>query len=305
MPYDRNIYFNPSSKYKINWSLVPQVLSVEVDTHKVKSFHSELSSIMPIYVVFTLIAIGLDFFLGFKFLANQGVSMVSILLVIFFDWFLAAFPYIIEQNVPSLNSSNNNNNIFLKELQCKTKKTNETDEEYSHRKALLENDLATHRSNLTKIKMMKIIFSLIILGLAFWKIYSFKSVLPPSMSLFSIMNGKIVVIAAILCAILHIIASEKSLAFLWFISSKNSELNNYRRTNPNTKPSPTSNEIEYVGNFIEAKSGNTSIVKIDNKPYLEFIHVIWDDEIMSLINAQTDLNAKKAVAIKCKENQRL
>ena len=303
MPYDRNTYFNPSTKYRIDWSLVPQILTLDVDNHKTRSYHSGLSSILPIYVIFTFIAIGLDFFLGFKFLANQGVSLVSIMLVIFFDWFLAVLPYVIEQNAPKLNHSRCENAIFLKELQCKTRKIGETDDQYNHRKAQLEHELKDLNSSLTRIKILKFVFYTIILGLAIWKIYSFKSVLPPSMSLFSIMNGKIVVMAALLCAILHMIASEKSLAYLKFISNKGSELANYRRTNNNTRPTPERIEIEYIGKFNNAKSGNSAIVIENDKTFLERIHIIWDDEIVSLINAQTDLDAKKAVAIKCKENQ--
>ena len=303
MPYDRNTYFNPSTKYRIDWSLVPQILTLDVDNHKTRSYHSGLSSILPIYVVFTLVAIGLDFFLGFKFLANQGVSLVSIILVIFFDWFLAVLPYIIEQNFPKLNHSRCENTIFLNELQCTTKKIGETEEQYSHRKAKLEHELKDLNWSVTKIKIIKFGVYGIILVLAYWKIYSFKSVLPPSISLFSIMNGKIVIMAALLCAVLHIIASEKSLAYLKFISYKGSELANYRKTNNNTRPTPERIEIEYAGKFNNAKSGNSAIVIDNDKIYLERIHIIWDDEIVTLVNAQTDLDAKKAVAIKCKENQ--
>jgi hypothetical protein len=153
-------------------------------------------------------------------------------------------------------------------------------------------------------KILRVILSLIIFAIAGWKIYTYYSVLPPGISIFSMVNGKIVIIFSLLCAIFHIIGSEKAFAHLMFWFRKGPAFKQHLQTHNNQRPEkPISRGIAFVGNYVNATSGNSSIVVRDGEAFLEFIHIIWDDEVQGLINAQTDDDAKRGVAIACKENQ--
>lgn len=124
--------------------------------------------------------------------------------------------------------------------------------------------------------------------------------------MFSLTNGKVVVIFALLCAFFHIIGTEKAFAHFMFWIRKNRELNDFMVTYIEGRvPNSTIVQIEYNGTFVESKAGNTAVVRRGEDIFLEYTHIIRDEEIQSLVNAQTDLSAQWAIAIKCKTNQLL
>lgn len=305
MPFPTNVYFNPSDRYRQTWSLVPQVRTISISNQKTKSLYSSLSPAIPIFYVLMIFAIAFDIYLGFSILAKQGVSIGLIIGSVIFDIVLAIMPFLIESFlIKDWNHVKVENQIFQKELECQCKKNGEDDEKFENRKSRIkENQLKKYYSYKSKANFVRFILIILIFSIAFWKIYTFYKVLPPGINMLSLVNGKIVIIFSLLCAVFHIIGSEKAFAHFMFWSIKGAEMHNFQKTDDGRKPSPTPIEIEYNGEFTEAKSGNTSIVKRDNKVFLEFIYVIKDDEIDSLINSQTDMAAKMAVAIKCKENQ--
>jgi len=148
------------------------------------------------------------------------------------------------------------------------------------------------------------VLAIAIFAIAGWKIYTYYSVLPPGFSIFSMVNGKIVIIFSFLCAVFHLIGSEKALAHFnfWLINKK--EYNNYVRRTDVKKPEKSYLPLDFVGDFKSGVSGNTEIVVNDQGiASIGYIHIIWDDEIKDLIGLQTDQNAMRAIAIKCKENQ--
>ncbi len=305
MPYPRNTYFNPSGRYKQTWSLVPQVRTVSVSGHKTKSLYSDLSPAIPIFYILMFLAISFDVYLGFSILAKSGVSIALIVGSVLADLLLAIAPFLIESYLfKDWNHVVLENQIFQKELECKTMKNEETVEEFQVRRSIiLEGDLRKFSAYKRNGKILRSVLIIGIFAIAFWKIYTFLKVIPPGINIFSLVNGKIVIIFSLLCAIFHLLGSEKAVAHLSFYFVKGPEFKKYNRTNIGQKPEYQPNEVEYKGKYADKTSGNTRIVNRDGKTYLEYIHIVQDDEIQELINAQTDENAKRGVAIKCKETQ--
>jgi len=305
MPYRVNLYFEPSSKFKQTWSLVPQVRTLSVSGQKTSSLYSELSPLIPVFYILALLAIIFDVYLGFSILAKQGVNLGLIIGAVFFDLFFAIAPYIFESYIfKDWNHIKVENQIFKSKLECQTKRNNETDTEFEARRSgIIQGVLKKYESYRSNGKKLRTISTLIIFAIAGWKIYTFYNVLPPGVSIFSLVNGKIVIIFSLLCAIFHIIGSEKMIAHLSFWFIKGPELKQHQELHNGQRPVPNETEIEFIGEYKDAKSGNSRIINKNGKAYLEYIHVIWDDEIQSLINNQTDDNARRGIAIKCKENQ--
>ncbi len=305
MPYPINIYFNPSVEFRQTWSLVPQIRTVSVSGQKTKSLYSALSPAIPIFYFLMFLAIGFDVYLGFSILAKQGVNIGLIVGAVFFDLFFAIFPFLAECFIwKHLNHVQVENQMFKSKLECQTMKKSETESEFQARRAnIIQGVLKKYEANKFWGKFLRLFLILIIFAIAGWKIFTFYKVLPPGISIFSLVNGKIVIIFSVLCALFHIIGSEKAFAHFMFWIRKASELKNHQETHNGQRPQPTPIEIEYKGNYKDQEAGNTSIINRDGTVYLEFIHIIKDDEIQSLINAQTDDNARRGVAIKCKDNQ--
>ena len=305
MPYPTNSYFNPSDKYRQTWSLVPQVRTVSALGQKTKSLYSALSPSIPLFYIFMLLAISFDIYLGFSILARSGVSVALIIGSVLADLLLAIAPFLVESFiVKDWNHVVIENRIFQKRLECQTMKKGETDKEFQLRKSNTINDVLNPSiSSQSKSKFFRLILILLIFTIAGWKIYTYVKVLPPGLSIFSLVNGKIVIIFSLLCAIFHILGSEKAFAHFMFWLIKDGEFKNHQQTSNQQRPTPEKTEIEFIGNYTDASSGNTSIVNENGKVFLEYINIIRDNEVQSLIDSQTSDDARRGVAIKCKENQ--
>lgn len=304
MPYPSNAFFEPSGRYKETWTLVPQVRTITVSSHKTKSMYSDLSPAIPVFYVLMVLAIAFDVYLGFAILSKQGVNIALIIGSVFFDLLLAIAPFLFESFlVKEWNHVRVENQIFLRKLQCKTKKIGESETEFDTRRSLTISDLGKYESYQSKGKLLRIVLATLIFVIAGWKIYTFYKVLPPGMSIFSLVNGKIVIIFSLLCAIFHLIGSEKAFAHFMFWTIKDSEFKLHQETHNGQPPQPSEREIEYLGDYKDTRSGNSSILHKNGQAYLTYIYVIRDEEIQDLINAQTSEEARRGVAIKCKENQ--
>ncbi len=305
MPYKINTFLNPSEELRQNWSLVPQVRTLTLAGHKTKSLYAALSPSIPIFYVLMFLAISFDIYLGFSILAKQGVNIGLIIGSVIADFFLAIAPFLFESNFSGkYNHIKLENQIFQKKLECMTMRNNETEEEFDGRRShTIEPDLKEYESNKSKGNVLRIVLIFLIFAIAGWKIYTFYKVLPPGISIFSVINGKIVIIFSLLCAIFHIIGSEKAFAHFMFWRRKRSEVKRHRETHDGKRPKPKPSPINYVGKYENAEAGNTSVINKDGKVYLEYIYIIKDDEIYSLINDQTDDDAKRGIAIQCKQIQ--
>lgn len=305
MPYPITSYFNPSDKYRQTWSLVPQVRTISVSGQKAKSLYSALSPSIPLFYIFMFSAIGIDVYLGFAILAKSGVNIGLIIGSVLADLLLAIAPFLVESfMVKDWNHVVVENRILQKRLECQTKVKDEPEIKFQERRnKIIDEDLRKYTSYQSSGKILRLVLILLIMIIAGWKIYTYYKVLPPGLSIFSMVNGKIVIIFSLLCAIFHILGSEKAFAHFMFWLNKNKEFKNHQQTHNGDRPQPSSKEIEYVGKYNDASSGNSSIVNRNGKVYLEFINIIKDDEVQSLINSQTNDDARRGVAIKCKENQ--
>ncbi|MDH4460889.1 MAG: hypothetical protein QE277_05665 [Flectobacillus sp.] len=305
MPYPTNSYFDPSDKYRQTWSLVPQVRTVSAVGQKTRSLYSSLSPSIPLFYTFMLLAISFDIYLGFSILAKSGVNFALIIASVLADLLLAIAPFLVESfMVKDWNHVVIENRIFQKRLECQTMKKGESEKDFQLRRSNTITDVINpSMSSQTKSKYFRTVLILLIFAIACWKIYTYIKVLPPGLNIFSLVNGKIVLLFSILCAIFHILGSEKAFAHFMFWRIKGAEFKNHQQTSNQQRPNPERTEIEYVGEYINASSGNTSIVNENGKVYLEYINIIRDNEIQSLIDSQTSDDAKRGVAIKCKENQ--
>ena len=305
MPYPITSYFKPSDKYLQTWSLVPQVRTISVSGQKAKSLYSALSPSIPLFYIFMILAIGIDIYLGFSILAKSGVNIGLIIGSVLADLLLAIAPFLVESfMVKDWNHVVVENRILQKRLECQTKIKDELEIKFQERRnKIIDEDLRKYTSYQSSGKILRLILILLIMVIAGWKIYTYYKVLPPGLSIFSMVNGKIVIIFSLLCAIFHILGSEKAFAHIMFWLNKNKEFKNHQQTHNGDRPQPSSKEIEFVGQYNDASSGNSSIVNRNGKVYLEFINIIKDDEVQSLINSQTNDDARRGVAIKCKENQ--
>ncbi|MGJ8743595.1 hypothetical protein [Polaribacter sp.] len=301
MPYSRNTFFKPSDKYKNAWSLTPQGRSLSVSGYSTGSLYATLSSSIPIFYVLMFLAIAFDIYLGFSVLAKSGVNIMLIVGAILFDFFFAVAPVLLSPFSKIFNHTYINNKIFKGELEMMTKRKENND---AHHKDRIYLELKSYRNKKIVSKLISLIFAVLIFAIAGWKIFTYYSVLPPGFSIFSMVNGKIVIIFSFLCAVFHLIGSEKALAHFNFWLIKNKEYNNYIRKTDIVKPEKTIIPLDFEANFKIANSGNTElIINEKGEAELAFIHIIWDDEIKELIEHQTDQNAMRAIAIKSKENQ--
>lgn len=305
MPYSRQSYFNPSSRYRKAWILTPQGRVLSLSGHKTQSMYDTVSFAIPIFYILFFAAIGFDIYLGFSILAKSGVSLGLIIGSVILDIILAITPFLFATFNSSFNHPNIENEIFKAKLECMTKLNGESDEEFESRAGQIKDGrLATLRKNKQKIKFVRFITITLIWLIAGWKIYTYYSVLPPGFNIWSLANGKIVIIFSFLCAICHIIGSEKAVAHFVFWCIKGGEFKRYNELNNGQKPIKETLPLDYKGNYKEASHENTSI-KIDEngEAKIEYIHIIWEDEISQLIQRQGDENAKRGVAIVCKANQ--
>lgn len=301
MPYSRSSFFNPDPKYKSAWSQTPQNLKLSVSGYETSSMYSTLSSSIPIFYVLMLLAIAFDFYLGFSVLVKSGVNIMLIIGAIFFDFFFAVAPVLLAPFTDIFKHTYIENKIFKAELELMSEKKDDKGANHSDR-VLLE--LKRYKNKKLISKLISFIIALLIFTIAGWKIYTYYSVLPPSISIFSMVNGKIVIIFSFLCAVFHLIGSEKALAHFNFWRINKSQYNTYIRRKDVKEPEKQRLPLEVIGDYKPAKSGNTEvIVDEDGTSYIEYIHIIWDDEIKNLIEKQTDENAKRGISIKCKENQ--
>lgn len=305
MPYPIETYFKPSPAYRETWSLVPQVGTVTVLGLKTKAMYSSLSPTIPLFYFFMVFAIGFDAYLGFSILAKSGVNIALIIGSILLDLLFAIAPFLVESMlVKDWNHVVIENRIFQNRLECQTMKKGESDEEFQLRKSnTINNVLNPSISSQSKSKFFRFILILLIFAISGWKIYTYIKVLPPGLNIFSLVNGKIVIIFSLLCAIFHILGSEKAFAHFMFWLRKGSEFKNHQETSNQQKPIPKKVEIKFIGNYNNATSHHTSVLNENGKVYLEFINIIRDNEVQSLINSQTSDDAKRGVAISCKENQ--
>lgn len=305
MPYSRQSYFNPSSRYKKAWALTPQSTSLTLCGHKTKSMYDTLSFAIPVFYILFFAAIGFDIYLGFSILAKSGVSIGLITGSVILDIILAIAPFLLATFIDTFNHSSIENQIFKTKLECMTKRLNETDDEFRTRVNQIKNGkLAGLKRNKSLGQIIKYITILAIWFIAGWKIYTYYSVLPPGFSIFSLANGKIVIIFSFLCAVCHIIGSEKAIAHFTFWTIKGSEFKKHNEFHNGKMPAKQVLPIDFEGNYKATAHENTAIVVDDDgKASIEYIHVIWDDEISNLIQRQGDDDAKRGVAIVCKENQ--
>ncbi len=305
MSFQNQQFYNPSDALKELWTLVPQVTTLEVDNLKTKALFSTISSTIPIFYVLMILAISFDIYLGFFILSKQGVSMGIVVGSVIADLFLGVFPFLIEGIFfKNLNHTRIENSIFRRKLEARCKLKEETTEAFKARSAKIKNGILKKlKRNRLKSKVYRFLIAITIFAIAFWKIYTFLSVLPPSISIWAVVKGKIIIIFSLLTALFHLIGTEKAVAHIFYFFTSKADQDRFTDINTGEIPEASQIEIEYEGKFNEAKKGNTAIIKKGEIPYLEFIHIIRDGEIQALINAQTDPVARRVVAIKCKENQ--
>lgn len=305
MPYPRETYFNPIAPYRKSWALAPQNRFLEVSGHKTRSMYDYMSSSVPFFYILMLSAILLDIYLGFAILSKSGVNIILIILSVIADFFLAILPGVLAGYIDRLNPINLQNKLFKNNLECMTEKRNETQDEHEIRiNSIKYGKIKRLKSDLKKYKIVEYITILLIISIAIWKIYTYYAVLPPSMSIFSVTNGKVVILCSILCAVFHIIGSEKAFTHLIFFLKKEKRFNAFNEHNQGKRPEPIKQEIDYKGNYRAAKHENTElVVPEDGDPYLLYHHIIWDDEIQAIMLRQGDELAKRGVVIVSKATQ--
>ncbi len=310
MPYDREILFNPSDKFKNAWSLAPQNQVLELDGHKTNSMYADLSAAIPIFYLLTFLAISFDIYLGFSVLAKAGVNLPVVVISVIADIFLAIIVYLFALRSKNYNHNYLNNELFKLQLERKTRKKNESIDDYRHRKSSITSQINVLKKKIKWVKFLKWFFSVVIFAIAGWKIYTYMGTLPPSLSIFSVVKGKIVIILALLTASFHVLATEKSAASLWFNHIKNKEIKKHlEETSINdseiARHDAKHQPIDFVGKFRPSQSGNTKLIvdETGENASLEYIYLIWDDEIKYLMDNQSDEEAKKSVVIACKQTQ--
>jgi len=307
MPYDRTMNFTPDNKFKFAWSLVPKNGNFRLPMEKLTApkMYDELSSIIPLFYLLTLLAILFDIYLGVFVLSKSGVNIALIIASIVFDIFLAAFVYIFASVFERYNDVKNKNLILIKRLQIKTRERNESDNDFGIRKRKLNREIKELKSKLFTTKILKYIAFFILAGIAYWKIYTYMSVLPPSLSIWATIRGKIVIIMAILTAVFHAIATENTTAALWFNHIKNKKLKEFEEQGLGALESREDNAvINYEAKFVPKELEYIKLVEGENGYEIRYKNdIIWDSDILKLIQVQTDDNAKRAIAIVCKEVQ--
>lgn len=308
MPYPTDTYFKPSEPYRLSWTLVPQTTTLKILNHKTKAMYSALSPSIPIFYIMMFIAIGMDLYLAVAILAKSGVSLPLVIGSVILDLFLALCPFLFEGFwVKDWNHVVVENDIFRKELECMTKKKEENEDDFNSRKSgIIHGSLPQLKNYRRNGKILRWVLIISIFLVAAWKIYTFNKVIPPGLSIMNTVNGKIVIIFSILCAIFHILGSEKSIAHLRFYIIHKSEFSHFMRTRNNDRPAYEKTQIPFIGEYpdVESHSKNVRILTIGDQTFLEYIPpVIRDNEIQELINKTPDENAKRGIAIMCKEAQ--
>lgn len=302
MPYSRKTFWEPSERFKLLWPLVPQGRKISVSGYSTPSMYADLSSSIPLFYILMILAIIIDIYLGFSILAKSGVSFGLIIAAILGDFTLAILPFMLSFFTDVFRPTYVKNKIFQNELMTMSKRNGE--EDMGHFNGV-EMDLKKFKTLRFVGKLLHWLIAIIIFAIAGWKIFTYYSVLPPGFSIFSMVNGKIVIIFSILCACFHLIGSEKAVAHLFFWISKKNDFNSSVQRKGNPNPEQTIVPIDYKGDFRPCKSGNSEVFidEDSGEAMLAYHYIIWDEEIADLMQHQTDERAARAIAIKSKITQ--
>lgn len=298
---------NPSSSLKEFWKLVIKRVNVEFSSiHKAPAIFGEVSGIITILYILTILAISGDVYLAVKILMKAGVKPAFVFIQIGLDIFLAILPFLLLTfGVKFLDTVANKNWKLFYEMDTMLRRKDESDEDYKSRKRQNEEThLPRIERNLNWGRILTWITYFLIALVAFWKIKNYQATVP--FNILNTANGKMVITLAILVAMFHIIATENTLIHLLYWIQKNSAIAKFNQSR-NINEDPDLNDpvdILYVGNYTKAKSGYTEIIKEqDGSIKLKYAYIIRDEEINDLLTANADSNAKKGIIAACKNIQ--
>ncbi|MGB1294759.1 MAG: hypothetical protein ACPG6V_04705 [Flavobacteriales bacterium] len=307
MPYDRNTQLKPSSKMLNLWLELPKTLKLEIEELKTSARFTEIHPIIYLFIFLTSMAIFFDFYLGLTVLTKAGISISFVVLVVLADIFLAVVGIF-----PFFNSSNIKHQIFKNKIEIRTRKKilkengleEELDKEFESKRFPLEAENRGLKKKLIQKKIAKTLVISLIFGVAFWKIYQYYSILPQGLNIWAIPKGKMVIIMALLTAIFHALATETTLQYFRFISRRNKDLKlrlEEIRNNQNIHLEPNHLGVPYVGHYTAYKCKKTDstelIINENGQAQINYVNIIWDDEILELINHQQDQNAKNGIML--------
>lgn len=310
MPFDRNLNFKPKEKYYNRWAAAPKDLSIGIDNFKAPVLFQDLSSKVWLYYVFFISAISLDLYVGFSILSKSGVSMFFLMVFIIGDLIAAILPGILNSN---WTFSKMKNVLLEKLLKTKIREWGENEDKFNQKCSnLRSNEIASTRKRISAIKVIHLLMILVIIGIAIWKIYSFYKVVPPSMSIFAMARGKMIIVASTLCAVFHILGSEKTASHFLFFMQKG-EYKTFLKGETNEKASEKSKVINYQAKYVSCASINARIevpesseqidANSEKRPIIYYKEIIWDDEIKGLMQNQINEDAKRGILLAAKEIQ--
>lgn len=310
MPFNRNLNFKPSKEFYNRWAAAPKDLSIGIDNLEAPVLFQDLSSKIWLYYLFFFCAITLDLYVGFSILSKSGVSVFFLLVFIVGDLIAAILPGILNSN---FSNSKMKNVLMEKLLKTKIREWAESDTEFNEKRSRLRTtEIKPTKNRLKAIKLIHITMIAIIIGIALWKIYSFYKVVPPSMSIFAMARGKMIIVASILCAVFHILGSEKAAShFLFFIRKR--EIKDYLNDETDVQAGELSKVINYQAKYVACSSSNARIevpevdnpidANSENRPRIIYKEMIWDDEIKGLMQNQINEDAKRGILLAAKEIQ--
>ncbi|MBI3233542.1 MAG: hypothetical protein HYZ42_05790 [Bacteroidetes bacterium] len=294
----------PTAGLKEFWKLVLKRKNVELGLHKAPGMYGEVSAIIVVLYILTIAAVGGDIYLAMKILMKAGVKPAFVFIQIGADIVLAILPFILLTiGFKVFDKVANKNLKLFYELDSKLERNDHTPEQNKNRKESNKNvQLPPIKNRILWGKILTFIINAAIFGVAYWKIHTYANTIPVNIS--NTANGKMVITLAILVALFHVIATERTLIHILYWFSKNRTINKHTRVNNvDFEPKINQVEIKYKGNYVNAISGYTRIEKSGEIVILYYANVITDEEIIDLLIPNADNNAKMGIIASCKEIQ--
>lgn len=307
MPYHRNTQLKPSSKMLNLWLKLPKTIKLEIEELKTSARYTDVHSIIYLFILLTTLAIVFDFYIGLTVLTKSGISFFQVIVFVVFDIFFAivgVFPY--------FNQGELKRDVFKCKIEMRTKKktltdtglVEDTNEKHQKKKEQLYQNISKIKSELFLKGSLKLIIHLGIFGIAFWKIYQYYTILPEGLNIWSIPKGKMVIIMSLLTAVFHVMATESTLQYFRFILRLKKVIKEHVHNIKYNKEEETGSnnlKVPYVGHYNEYKCKRTDstelIINENGQAQINYVNIIWDDEIMELINHQQDQNAKNGIML--------
>jgi len=296
--FDNDRGFEPSAKTKSPWSgIVKQVstLSYANTYFEMPALFKRVSPHLKAYIFGFIVIFLLEGFATIGIVYNEGVPIRIIVFLIFIDIVLAYLPHSFDRTI-----SLHRNNKFIRDFSQKIIKMQEAghSEEDMNRESKAKSEYLENKIKNLLTKRLILYIPIFVTG--FLKIYFFFQTYPFHVTYVA----GIVVFSYMIGTILHAVCTGHLINyFVFFKPPFKNEWSNFIDNNNKFSAAIHVQNINTVLDIILAKSGNQKIIFENGEYKIKTLGLLFDEELVELINSQNTEAQKIAVAVAGKTMQ--